>query len=59
MTRFTAACAALAMTLLAGASFAQQQTAPSPGGAAQLQLVASFQQQVTGVTVSEGWTHLR
>ncbi len=52
MTRFTAASAALAMALLASASFAQQQAAPSPGGAAQLQLVASFEHQVTGVTVA-------
>lgn len=52
MARFTAASAALAMALLAGASFAQQQAAPSPGGAAQLQLVASFEHQVTGVTVA-------
>ena len=52
MTRFTAAFAALAMALLASASFAQQQAAPVPGGAAQLQLVASFEHQVTGVTVA-------
>ena len=52
MTRLTAASAALAMALLGGASFAQQQAAPSPGGAAQLQLVTSFEHQVTGVTVA-------
>jgi sugar lactone lactonase YvrE len=52
VTRFTGACAALAMALLAPASFAQQQAAPSPGGAARLQLVASFEHQVTGVTVA-------
>jgi hypothetical protein len=43
MTRFIAGCAALVMALLVGASFAQQQAGPSPGGAAQRQLVASFE----------------
>ena len=52
MTRFTVASAAVAIALLANASFAQEQAAPAPGGAAQLQLVASFEHQVTGVTVS-------
>jgi sugar lactone lactonase YvrE len=51
MTRFPAAFA-VAMALLAPASSARQQAAPSPGGATQLQLVASFQHQVTGVTVA-------
>ncbi|WP_343714935.1 L-dopachrome tautomerase-related protein [Inquilinus sp.] len=52
MTRLTAAAAAAAMAFLADAAFAQQQAALSPGGAAQLQLVARFEHQVTGVTVS-------
>ncbi|HYI83512.1 MAG TPA: hypothetical protein VEX11_09920 [Acetobacteraceae bacterium] len=48
MTRFTAGCAALVMAPLVGA-FAQQQAGPPSDGAAQLQLVASFANQVTGV----------
>ena len=55
MTRSKAtASTALALALFfGGASLAQQQTAPAaPGGAAQLQLVASFEHQVTGVTVA-------
>ena len=55
MTKFAAAAsAALALALLSGgASLAQQQqTAPAPGGAARLQLVAGFEHQVTGVTVA-------
>lgn len=52
MTRLTAPVAAVAMALLANAAFAQQQAASSPGGAPQLRLVASFEHQVTGVTVS-------
>ncbi|MBV9829349.1 MAG: hypothetical protein JO001_27335 [Alphaproteobacteria bacterium] len=52
MTRFTAASAAAALALFANTSFAQQQAAPSPSGAVQLQLVASFEHQVTGVTVA-------
>ena len=53
MTKSTAtASAALVMALLASASSAQQRAAPSPGGAARLQLVASFEHQVTGVTVA-------
>jgi sugar lactone lactonase YvrE len=51
MTRLTAASAALAMMLLAHASFAQAQSSPSPD-TARLQQVASFEHQVTGVTVS-------
>lgn len=51
MTRLTAASAALAMMLLARASFAQEQSSPSRD-IAQLQQVASFEHQVTGVTVS-------
>lgn len=48
-----AASAALALALLSGgASLAQQQATPAPGGAARLQLVASFEHQVTGVTVA-------
>jgi sugar lactone lactonase YvrE len=53
MIRFTAASAAVAMVLVAYAAFAQEQAAPSPGGTAKLQLVASFEHQVTGVTVSK------
>lgn len=52
MANFTAPCAALAMALIATASIAPQQAAPSPGGAVRLQLVASFEHQVTGVTVA-------
>ena len=54
MTRFAAsASTAVALALLSGgASLAQQQTAPVPRGAARLQLVASFEHQVTGVTVA-------
>ena len=52
MTRFTAACAALAMALLADGSVAQPQAASSASGAARLQLVAEFDHQVTGVTVA-------
>lgn len=50
MTKLKTTCAALAMALLAGVSAAQQQAAPS--GTARLQLVASFDHQVTGVTVA-------
>ncbi|MGE7418838.1 SMP-30/gluconolactonase/LRE family protein [Methylobacterium tarhaniae] len=54
MTTFAAsASTALALAFLfSGASLAQQQAAPAPGGAARLQLVASFEHQVTGVTVA-------
>lgn len=54
MIRLTAAAAAAAIALgsLPLAASAQQQAASSPGGAARLQLVASFEHQVTGVTVS-------
>ncbi len=52
MTRFTAASAILAITLLANASFAQEQSGASPD-TARLQQVASFEHQVTGVTVSK------
>lgn len=54
MTRFAAASTTLALVLLSsGASLAQQKAAaPSSGGTAQLQLVASFEHQVTGVTVA-------
>ena len=54
MTNFAAAAStALALTLLSSsASLAQQKAAPAPGGTAQLQLVASFEHQVTGVTVA-------
>ena len=45
-------------TLLATTSMAQQSAAPSQG-TAQLQQVASFEHQVTGVTRFEGWAHLR
>ena len=41
----------LSGTLLATTSFAQQSGTPSPG--AQLQQVATFEHQVTGVTVSQ------
>ncbi len=51
MTRFTAASAAVAMMLLAHPGLAQQRAGPSQG-TAQLQQVASFEHQVTGVTVS-------
>ena len=54
MTRFRTT-AALALALLSGGpSLAQQQqqAAPAPGGAARLQLVASFEHQVTGVAVA-------
>jgi hypothetical protein len=51
MPRLTAASAVVAMTLLAHASFAQEQPSPSPDPA-RLQQVASFEHQVTGVTVS-------
>ncbi|WOD16894.1 SMP-30/gluconolactonase/LRE family protein [Paraburkholderia kirstenboschensis] len=51
MTRFTAASAAVAMMLLSHPGFAQQRAGPSQG-TAQLQQVASFEHQVTGVTVS-------
>jgi sugar lactone lactonase YvrE len=44
--------AALAWALLPSGAVAQQQAAPAPGGAAQLQPVANFEHQVTGVTVS-------
>ena len=54
MIQFKAASTAFALALLSsGASFAQQQqAAPAQGGGAQLQLVASFEHQVTGVTVA-------
>jgi len=55
MTKFAAvASAALALALLSSdPSRAQQQQAASvPGGPARLQLVASFEHQVTGVTVA-------
>ncbi|MBV8613193.1 MAG: hypothetical protein JOY66_05405 [Acetobacteraceae bacterium] len=56
MTRFkatAASTAALALALLSGGpSLGQQQAVPAPGGAARLQLVASFEHQVTGVTVA-------
>ena len=53
MTRLTAMCAMLVMALLANGSFAQQQADLSPSSEARLQLVASFEHQVTGVTVAE------
>jgi sugar lactone lactonase YvrE len=43
----------LVTTLLATTSMAQQSAGPSQEGAAQLQQVASFEHQVTGVTVSK------
>jgi hypothetical protein len=54
MIRFRSASTALAMALpCGGASVAQQQAAPLPGGGtSRLQLVASFEHQVTGVTVA-------
>ncbi|MCE4547336.1 MULTISPECIES: SMP-30/gluconolactonase/LRE family protein [unclassified Caballeronia] len=52
MTRFKAASAVVAMTLLANASFAQERSSASPD-TARLQQVASFEHQVTGVTVSK------
>lgn len=52
MTIRTTATATAAIALLAGIAGAQQPVPSSPGGAAQLQLVASFEHQVTGVTVS-------
>nr|WP_314626544.1 L-dopachrome tautomerase-related protein [uncultured Noviherbaspirillum sp.] len=52
MVRLTAASAAVAIVLLAGASCARQQVAPVTAGPARLALVASFEHQVTGVTVS-------
>ncbi len=51
MTRSTAASAALVMMLLATASLAQQQSTRLSGSTARLQLVASFEHQVTGVTI--------
>ncbi|SAL21185.1 SMP-30/gluconolactonase/LRE family protein [Caballeronia concitans] len=51
MTRFTPASAVVAFTILANASFAQEQPSASPD-TARLQQVASFEHQVTGVTVS-------
>jgi sugar lactone lactonase YvrE len=50
MNRLTAA--AIALALLSDAAFAQQPAPSSPVGNAQLQLVATFEHQVTGVTVS-------
>lgn len=52
MTSFKTACAALAMTLVASASPAQRQAARSSEGTARLNLAASFDHQVTGVTVA-------
>ena len=54
MTDFAAAAPiALALALLSGgAALAQQQAAAAPGDAARLQRVASFEHQVTGVTVA-------
>jgi hypothetical protein len=56
MIRFRSASTALVMAFLCGgASVAQQQAAPLPGGgAARLRLVASFEHRVTGVTVAPG-----
>ncbi|WP_046115543.1 L-dopachrome tautomerase-related protein [Aquincola tertiaricarbonis] len=54
MIKFAAA-ASIALALAfpsGGVSLAQQQASPSPGGEARLQLVASFEHQVTGVTVA-------
>lgn len=51
MIRFNTTCAALALLLLGGAS-AQQRAAPPSNGPARLQLVATFEHQVTGVTVA-------
>jgi len=50
MTRLTVA--AVAMALLSDGAPAQQPATLPPDGQAQLQLVASFEHQVTGVTVS-------
>lgn len=54
MIRLASLSLPLMLAVLAGPSLAQQQrqAAPSPGGPAQLQLVASFEHQVTGVTVA-------
>ena len=52
MTRFNTTCAALALALIGGVSSAQQRAAPSSDGAARLQLVTTFEHQVTGVTVA-------
>lgn len=51
MTRLKVASAAVVMTILATASLAQERTAPAKG-TARLEQVASFEHQVTGVTVS-------
>jgi sugar lactone lactonase YvrE len=51
MTRLKVASAAVAMTILATTSLAQERTAPAKG-TARLEQVASFEHQVTGVTVS-------
>lgn len=51
MTRLKVASAAVAMTIVATASLAQEWTAPAKG-TARLEQVASFEHQVTGVTVS-------
>jgi sugar lactone lactonase YvrE len=53
MNRLTVASAAVVMTILTTASLAQERTAPTPA-TARLQQVASFEHQVTGVTVSQG-----
>ncbi len=51
MTRLRVASAAVAVTIVATASLAQERTAPAEG-TARLEQVASFEHQVTGVTVS-------
>jgi hypothetical protein len=67
MARLRVASTAVAVTIVATASLAQQRTAPA-AGTARLEQVAGFEHQVTGVTVSpEGrifvnfprWTEMR
>lgn len=52
MNRLTVASAAVTMTILTSASLAQERAAPAQG-TARLQQVASFEHQVTGVTISK------
>lgn len=52
MTKLKAATAVTAMALLANTAFAQQQATLSPNATVHLQLVASFEHQVTGVAVA-------